>query len=241
MSRVRSSRGGSTIPELAFVVAPGREMTGPADWPRLFGRRAPLVVEVGFGKDPFLLDRAAARPDDDHVGIERDPGRVAAFVEEIERRALGNVRVLPISAELALGLCFEDAAVAELHVYFPDPWPKARHADNRLVRPWFAREARRVLADDGRLLVATDDAPYATQIHEVLANSFVAADEAATTPSTKFERLWRSKGRAIHRMEFVPTRRVADAQPLSSTVVLSKLGVRPPSASSPLAAGRPES
>jgi tRNA (guanine-N7-)-methyltransferase len=201
--RARSSRGGSTIPELPLAVAPGRELAGPDDWPRIFGRTAPLVVEVGFGKDTFLLDRAAARPGDDHVGVERDPGRVATFVAAAQRRGLTNVRVLPIAGELALGLCFEDGGVAELHVYFPDPWPKLRHAGNRLVRPWFAREARRVLADDGRLFVATDDAPYAAQMREVLAAGFREAD-AAAAPSTKFERLWRARGRAIHRMEFLP-------------------------------------
>jgi len=202
--RNRSSRGGSTVPEGPFVVAPGRGLAGPGDWARIFGRRAPLVVEIGFGKDPFLLDRAAARPDDDHVGVERDPGRVATFAAAAAERGLGNVRVLPISAELALGVCFEDGAVSELHVYFPDPWPKARHAGNRLVRPWFAREARRVLADDGRLLVATDDAPYAAQIRDTLASAFRATDAAASATSTKFERLWRARGRAIHRMEFAP-------------------------------------
>jgi tRNA (guanine-N7-)-methyltransferase len=202
--RNRSSRGGSTVPEGPLVVAPGRELVGPGDWERIFGRRAPLVVEVGFGKDPFLLDRAAARPGDDHVGVERDPGRVATFSAAAVARGLTNVRVLPISAEIALGVCFEDGAVAELHVYFPDPWPKARHAGNRLVRPWFAREARRVLAGHGRLFVATDDAPYAAQIRETLGAAFREVDDVASSPSTKFERLWRAKGREIHRMEFAP-------------------------------------
>jgi tRNA (guanine-N7-)-methyltransferase len=202
--RRRSSRGGSRIPELPLAAAPGRELTGPGDWPRIFGRAAPLVVEVGFGKDPFLLDRAAARPDEDHVGIERDPGRVEAFVAEAARRGLGNVRALPVAAEIALGVCFEDGAASELHVYFPDPWPKARHARNRLVRPWFAREARRVLAADGRLFVATDDARYAAQIREVLAPAFRETDAAADAASTKFERLWRARGRTIHRMTYAP-------------------------------------
>lgn len=192
------------MPVLPFVVVPGREISGPGEWDRIFGRNAPLVVEIGFGKDPFLLDRAAARPAEDHVGVERDPGRVAAFVAEIGRRGLGNVRALPVAAELALAVCFEDRAVAELHVYFPDPWPKLRHAKNRLVQPWFAREARRVLRPEGRLLLATDDAPYAAQMREVLASAFTESDGTEKTTSTKFERLWRARGRAIHRMEFVP-------------------------------------
>jgi tRNA (guanine-N7-)-methyltransferase len=202
--RLRSSRGGSTIPVLPLAVAPGRELSGPGDWARIFGRTAPLVVEVGFGKDPFLLDRATARPEEDHVGIERDPGRVETFTAEAVRRGLTNVRALPVSAELALGVCFEDGAVTELHVYFPDPWPKARHAKNRLVQPWFAREARRILAAGGRLDVATDDERYAAQIREVLASAFEETDPAAEAASTKFERLWRSRGRAIHRMRYAP-------------------------------------
>ncbi len=237
--RARSSRGGSRIPELPLTVAPGRELAGPADWARVFGRSAPLVVEVGFGKDPFLLDRATARPGDDHVGIERDPGRVETFVLEAERRGLTNVRALPISAELAIGVCFATGSVSELHVYFPDPWPKARHAANRLVQPWFAREARRILAQDGHLFVATDDAPYVAQIRDVLGASFVPADAAADGPSTKFERLWRSRGRTIERMEFAPRPRSGHAaQPLSSVGDVSKLGVRPPMTTSPLTPGR---
>ena len=239
--RSRSSRGGSKIPELPLAVAPGRELTGPDDWPRIFGRTAPLIVEVGFGKDPFLLDRAQARPGEDHIGIERDPGRVATFVGEAQRRGLTNVRALPVSAELALAVCFADGAVAELHVYFPDPWPKLRHAGNRLVQPWFAREARRILAADGRMYVATDDAPYAVQMREVFAQAFVPADASAPAPSTKFERLWRSKGRDIQRMDYLPRVNGARAlQALPSQAVPPKLGVRPPMTSSPLTRGRPD-
>ena len=188
---------------LPLAVAPGREIQGPGDWSRIFGREAPLVVEIGFGKDPFLLDRAAARREEDHVGVERDPGRVATFVKAAQQRGLTNVRALPVSAELALGVCFDDAAVAELHVYFPDPWPKPRHARNRLIQPWFAREARRILTEDGRLFVATDDAPYAAQIREVLAPHLGEVAAAVDSPSTKFERLWRSHGREIVRMQWV--------------------------------------
>ena len=240
--RARSSRGGSRIPELPLAVAPGRELRGPGDWARIFGRTAPLIVEVGFGKDPFLLDRAAARPGEDHVGIERDPGRVATFVVVAVSRLLTNVRALPISAELALGVCFADGAVQELHVYFPDPWPKARHAGNRLVQPWFAREARRILAADGRLYVATDDAPYAAQMRDVFARAFVPADASAPGQSTKFERLWRARGRTIHRMEYV-VRAATSARDdaLPSPVVPSKLGVRPPRAPVPLTPGRQDS
>jgi tRNA (guanine-N7-)-methyltransferase len=208
--RRRSSRGGAVPPPMPRLVVPGRELTGPDAWPEVFGRRAPLVVEIGFGKDVFLLERAAACPERDHVGVERDPERARAFLAAAARRGVPNVRALPVSAEVALGQCFEDASVEELHVYFPDPWPKERHARHRLVQPWFAREAHGVLAPNGVLRIATDDAAYAGQILDVVVGSGLLRDVGGLGSSphlgweTKFERLWRAKGRVIRHMAFSP-------------------------------------
>lgn len=206
MKRRRSSKGGVDAPPLPGLVLPGRELRGPGDWQVVFGRDAPLVVEIGCGYDPFLLERARERPDQDHVGVERDLGRAEALVARIAEAGLLNVRVLPVSAELALGSCFGAGSVTELHVYFPDPWPKERHAWNRLVRPWFAQEAARVLAPGGLLYTATDDAAYAAQMRDVLgAGSFrlLSVDECARR-QTRFEQLWRSKGRGIVYQTFAP-------------------------------------
>jgi tRNA (guanine-N7-)-methyltransferase len=209
--RFRSSRGGWVPPPAPRLVVPGRELLGPDGWTELFGREAPLVVEIGFGKDTFLLEQAEAHPERDHVGVERDPHRVSAFLRRAERRGLDNVRALPVAGELALGVCFADASIDELHVYFPDPWPKARHARNRLVQPWFAREVRRVLAAQGVLYLATDDAPYRNQMREVMEvggfDNLLAADWVDQAPlghETKFERLWREHGREIHHMLYRP-------------------------------------
>ncbi len=199
-------------PPAPRLVVPGRELRGPDDWSSIFGRTAPLVVEIGFGKDTFLLEQAAAHPERDHVGVERDPHRVATFLERAETRALDNVRALPVAAELALGACFADGAVDVLHVYYPDPWPKQRHARNRLVQPWFAHEAQRVLAPCGVVFLATDDVPYREQMLAVMTSGGFESmdaqgwrDEAPLGHETKFERLWRSAGRGIHHMVFRPT------------------------------------
>ena len=195
------------------LVVPGRELHGPGDWESAVGRGGPFVVEVGFGKDAFLLERAAARPELLHVGIERDVVRVGRFLDRAAEMGLGNVAALPVAAELALGSCFEDGSVVELHVYFPDPWPKARHARNRLVRGWFAEEAARLLAPRGRLHLATDDAPYLRQMLEVLEDcprlvnalgSGRASDRPALGHETKFERLFRARGREVRHLQFVP-------------------------------------
>ena len=123
-----------------------------------------------------------------------------------------------MTAELALGVCFANGSIDELHVYFPDPWPKARHARNRLVQPWFAREVRRVLAPGGVLYLATDDVPYRDQMLEVMEdggfdNLLDAAwtEEAPLGHETKFERLWREHGRDIHHMLYRPRESAAAA------------------------------
>lgn len=196
----------------AGLVVPGRELAAPGAWAEVFGRTAPLVVEVGFGRDTFLLDRAGEEPTVDHLGIERDPARAAAFLDARDERGLTNVAVLPTSAELALAYAFTADSVAELHVYYPDPWPKARHARHRLFQPWFVAEATRILAPDADLFVATDDDVYVEQIFDILeAGSFVNLGGPRTsrrTPfsghRTKFEQLWRRKGRSIHHMHFRP-------------------------------------
>ena len=180
--RRRSSRGGVDAPPRPGLVLPGRELRGPDGWPALFGRSADLVVEIGCGYDPFLLERAAAHPHQDHVGVERDLGRAEALAESVADAGLDNVRVLSVSAELALGSCFGDGALRELHVYFPDPWPKERHAWNRLVRPWFAQDTARVLGPGGLVFTATDDLPYAAQMRDVFAAAgfrLLSVDESA--------------------------------------------------------------
>jgi len=214
MGRLRSSRGGFDVPPMPLRVLPGVELRGPADWKRIFGREAPLVVELGFGKDAFLLDRAESFPQHDHVGVERDATRASTFAAAAERRGLENVRVLPIAGELALGLCFADGSIHELHVYFPDPWPKDRHAWQRMIRPWFAQEAERTLAPGGRVYLATDDLPYARQMREVLEERGLRPVEThPETPGggrstagheTQFERLWRSLGRRIQYLAYAP-------------------------------------
>jgi len=202
--RHRSNRGGWLPPSAPFLVVPGRGLRAPGDWNEVFGRAAPLVVEIGFGKDTFLLAEAQAHPERDHVGVERDPHRVQLFLHRAEERGLTNVRAMPVAGELALGVCFADASVTALHVYFPDPWPKERHELNRLVRPWFAREAVRVLVPGGRLHLATDDGPYHAQMERVLGVAELQLVDRAPPGghATRFEQLWRERGRTIRTLTY---------------------------------------
>jgi len=153
----------ASAPESLFV-RPGCELPGPGAWDAVYGRHAPLEVEVGFGRDDALLRRARALPGRDFLGVELKRDRAEAYARRAVRLGLRNLRIVTARAEVVVGVLLPDSRVAVLRALFPDPWPKDRHAGHRLVRPSFAREARRVLEPGGLLVLATDDAAYAAEM-----------------------------------------------------------------------------
>ena len=155
----------------SLFVRPGRELPGPSAWDAIFGRRAPLEVEAGFGRDDALLRRAQAHPERDFLGIELKRDRAETYARRAARLGLRNLRIVAARAEVVVGILLPDARAAILRALFPDPWPKDRHAGHRLVRPSFVREARRVLEPGGLLVLATDDAPYAAEMRSAVATA----------------------------------------------------------------------
>lgn len=176
----------------------------PGDWPRAFGRAAPIGIEIGFGMGQALLDWAAAAPQMNLVGIEiYEPG-IGALLAGIERRELSNLRVLRGGAQELLEAKFHSAGIAETRIWFPDPWPKKRHHKRRLIRPAFATLLADRLAPGGMLRIATDWAPYAEWIGEVLGAQPALAPTAASgeRPETRFEARGRRLGHAIREFHF---------------------------------------
>ena len=177
----------------------------------MFGRSGPLSVEIGYGKDEFLLELAGARPEGRFLGVDFSRPRTRSYLRKIALRRLENVRVLFEHAANAIGYCLDDASVAELFVLFPDPWPKERHARRRLVRPWFAREAARVIEPGGRFTLATDHPPYRDQMIEVIEENgnfanLRGAGGYGPRPEgfdeTIFERRWLDLGRDVFYLQF---------------------------------------
>lgn len=203
--RVRSyvRRAGRTTPgqaralaELLPVYGIGRP-EGTLDLDRVFGRRAPRVVEIGFGNGAALLALAAAHPELDCLGIEvHEPG-VGRLLMEAERLGLTHVRVICHDAAEVLDGWLPAASLSRVHLFFPDPWPKKRHHKRRLVQAPFLAKVARVLAPGGVLHMATDWAPYAEQMLE-LGDASPALENLAgpghysarppERPETKFER-----------------------------------------------------
>ena len=183
----------------------------PLDPAAVFGRRAPLVVEIGFGRGDALLDAAAARPDRGHVGIEVHAPGIGYFLARAHERGLDNVRVLCGDARDLLGRRFPESSLEEIRIWFPDPWPKARHHKRRLVQPGFAALAASRLRPGGRLLAATDDEDYALHMRSVfegcprlenLAGPGAFWSGPTGRTRTRFEERGRRRGAGIRDLRF---------------------------------------
>ena len=174
------------------------------DWAQCFGREAPIGLEIGFGMGQALLDWAALRPDMNLVGIEIYQPGIGALLAGIEREGLSNVRVLWGDAEELMQGSFQSGSLALIHIWFPDPWPKKRHHKRRLIRPDFAALLAARLAPAGCLHIATDWAPYAEWIAEVLKAEPALERLAASgvRPETRFEARGRRLGHEIHEFSY---------------------------------------
>ena len=185
----------------------GVDGDGPIDFARLFGRRAPLTLEIGFGNGASLATMAAAAPEQDFVGIEVHRPGVGQLLAELERRGLGNVRVLCDDAVDILRQRIAPASLDRVLLFFPDPWPKRRHHKRRIVQPAFVELVASRLRPGGLFHLATDWQPYAAHMLRVLdacpafentAGRGRCAGRPADRPPTRFEQRGRRLGHGVH-------------------------------------------
>jgi len=160
----------------------------------LFGREAPLVVEIGSGMGETTLEIAKADPATDFIAIEVHAPGIGSLLRGIEAAGLTNLRVIRHDALDVLENMIADGSLAGIHLFFPDPWPKKRHHKRRIVQPAFAALAARKLAPGALLHAATDWPDYAEQILAVLSAEPLLENTAAgyaprpeRRPRTKFE------------------------------------------------------
>ena len=165
------------------------------DFAATFGRRSPVVAEIGSGMGETTARIAAENPEVDYLAMEVHSPGVGSLLKQVEELGLGNVRVVAHDAVEVLREMIPEASLAGIHIFFPDPWPKKRHHKRRLVQPEFAALAASRLARGGYLHVATDWREYAEHVLQVLAATPGLANTAeafaprpATRPETKFER-----------------------------------------------------
>lgn len=167
----------------------------------VFGREAPLVVEVGPGSGDALVSGAKALPDTNFVALEVWRPGIGQCLTRFIDDPLPNVVFVEADAEVALATMLPAGSVAEVWTYFPDPWPKRKHHHRRIVRPEFADTVCRVLEPGGVWRLATDIDDYATHMRRVLdaheGLELVSTQRPPLRPITRFERRGTEVGRTI--------------------------------------------
>jgi tRNA (guanine-N7-)-methyltransferase len=201
--KVRRGRLGPTSADALDRLLPrwGVPVDGrPLDPGALFGRRAPLVLDIGCGDGEATVALAAARPGADVVAVDVHTPGLGALLRRLEAAGLTNARVAEGDAVVVLEDMLAPGALDEVRVLFPDPWPKARHHKRRLVTPAFARLVAGRLRPGGRLHVATDCADYAAQVLAVVAGCDALEGGAVPRPDrpvTRFEQRAHRAGRPV--------------------------------------------
>ena len=180
------------------------EQARALDLPALFGRRAPVVLEIGAGMGETTAAMAAADPLRDVLAVDVHTPGLGNLIKLVEATGLTNVRVADGDALVLLRAMLSPGSLDEVRVFFPDPWPKARHAKRRLVTSGFADLVASRLTSGGRLHIATDWEPYAAATRSVLAAHphFALLDGGFTPrpvhrPVTRFERQAAAGGRRV--------------------------------------------
>jgi len=181
------------------------------DFAALFGRKAPVTLEIGFGNGDTLALLAERNPDRNYFGIEVHRPGVGRLLRNIEKHGLDNLRVGNHDAVEVLKQQIPDASLDAVLLYFPDPWPKKRHHKRRIVQPEFAELIATKLAPGGRWHLATDWENYAEHMLEVL-NACPELENLSPTgdwverpperPETHFERRGKRLGHQVWDLMF---------------------------------------
>lgn len=178
----------------------------PLVWSELYGNSNPVELEIGMGKATFLTGQAKGRPETNFFGIEWANWFWRYGTDRLRRNGCTNARTIRAEAAFFLREYVQPETLSVLHIYFPDPWPKAKHNRRRLIQAPFLELAERVLVPGGMLKVVTDHLDYWQQIEPVVKGSKLKVVEYARPESanegevvgTNFERKYILEGRPFH-------------------------------------------
>lgn len=185
-------------------IVPFYQMRRPLDWEGLFGRKAALDVEIGFGLGEFLIRSAQENPRRNYVGIEEHWERICKTLRRISKtpppsggaRPIQNIRILRVDARLALERFFLEQSIDRVYCLFPCPWPKKGHLRHRLFSHAFLEVLNSRLKSGGQVKIVTDSHPYFDWIlQQIDGTGFqVVHEKIGPRYDTKFERKWLEKG-----------------------------------------------
>ena len=173
-------------------------LTDRLELDKIFGRKAPLHVDLGCAEGSFLCALAQRMRDKNFLGIERLLNRVRASARKAA--SLDNVRLLRMESSYAVRYLLPAGSVERFYLLFPDPWPKRRHHRRRIVTPNFLSSIYAALQKNGRIYIATDDVDYFERIQEIAESDpdFSIRDVNVELPESRFARIFREKSAPIH-------------------------------------------
>jgi tRNA (guanine-N7-)-methyltransferase len=183
----------------------------PVDWSKIFGNDHPIELEIGSGKGLFLANAATAHPERNFFGIEMAKKYARRAADRVAKKALSNVRVLPGDARSFMTKNCPATSLHAVHIYFPDPWWKARHKKRRVFAEPLVLDIERTLISGSDLWIATDVEEYFGVIRELLAAHPRFTDQPLPDLKepeheldylTNFERKYRIEGRPIYRAHY---------------------------------------
>jgi tRNA (guanine-N7-)-methyltransferase len=175
------------------------------DLARLFGNAHPVILEIGSGKGRFLISSATEQPGVNFIGIEKSLHYHRVIQDRVAKRALRNVRLVNYDAFPILRDMIPDAALSEIHIYFPDPWPRKREQKRRIIRAEVLGEMRRTLVEGGGGIYVTDHREYFEIAAPLIADFFRAETRIPgpdDPPRTNYEAKYRGEGREIYEVRF---------------------------------------
>ncbi|MGC8829148.1 MAG: tRNA (guanosine(46)-N7)-methyltransferase TrmB [Verrucomicrobiia bacterium] len=168
------------------------------DIDQLFPFKKPLEVELGAGDGSFIVQYAKLNPEHNFIAVERLLGRARKVEKKALRAGLENLRVIRIEAGYFVQYLLPEKSVLKMHIYFPDPWPKPKHAKNRLIQPPFLEALKNVMTPGGKIYLRTDSKTYYEQMLEVFGSSknFIKIEtpENLKTIKTDFEQDFLAQG-----------------------------------------------
>ena len=180
--------------------------SGPLDQQQVFGRPAPLIVEVGFGSGDSLLTMATANPEIDFVGIEVYASGVGQLMNNAAKQGVSNLRIYMADAVDVLQECIVDSSISRFQLFFPDPWHKKKHHKRRIVQSHFVDLIRRKLMLTGVCHFATDWQNYADEMMSIMTTAegldnqsgeYQFSPRPSYRPETKFEKRGERLGHGV--------------------------------------------
>lgn len=176
---------------------------------QVFGRSAPKILEIGFGMGGATAQIAAAHPQHDYLALEVHPPGVGSLLKLIGEQSIQNIRIIQHDAVEVIDNMLQDEVLDGVHIFFPDPWHKARHNKRRLIQAPFIAKLVQKIKPDGYIHVATDWQDYAEQILAVLGSEPQLANTASDyadkpeyRPLTKFEQRGLNLGHGVWDLVF---------------------------------------